>query len=249
MVMSSIRKQSPGGALLRRSFLATAALVPLGLLAARALPRASAADALTLYVFVHTQTNAQALEKALEAALPGVAVSAFSRVRDFEAQIRQRPDAVLSLPAALHAQGCTVHLQGMRGGATTESYVLLATAPVTPAGVRSVGAVDLLGRAQMPGFVGNLLGGNTPAVTLVTKLVDLLPLLQLNKVDAVILPQRSVAWLRARTRVDLKITDLPGAQVGLPAVSFLTPEGHRLRELIVKAAAGLLTEIGVETWR
>lgn len=233
----------------RRAFLSTASVVSACVVAARALPLASAADALTLHVFLHVHANAQELEKRFEQDLPGVSVSVFSRVKDFEARLRQGPDAVLSLPAMLQAQGCPVHLQGVRGGVATEVYVLLSASPMTPDKVRRIGAVDLLGRAQMPGFVGKLLGGATPAVTLVTKLVDLLPLLQFDKVDAVILPQRAVGWLKARTRVAMHVTDLPSAQVGLPAVSFLTAQGHRLREPIMKVSPGIRAEIGIETWR
>ncbi len=247
--MSSGRKQRREVTLGRRAFLSTASALSLGAIAALAMPPATAAGMATLCVFLHAQTNAQTLEKALESMLPGVTVSVLSRVKDFETRMRQQPDAVLSLPAVLHAQACPVHLQGFRGGSSTEAYVLLSVKPMAPARVRTIGAVDLLGRAHMPAFVGNLLGGNTPAVTLVTKIVDLLPLLQFDKVDAVILPLRSVAWLKARTRVAMSVTDLPGGHVGLPAVSFLSPQGHRLRELIVKATPGLRAEIGVETWR
>lgn len=213
------------------------------------MPPVNADSALTFYVFLHTQTNAQALERMFEEALPGVSVRVFSRAKDFESSVRQRPDAVLSLLPVLQAQGYTVHLQGQRSGSATEAYVLLSAAKVVPSQVRSIGAVDLLGRSRMPGFIGKLLGGNTPEVTPVTKIADLLPLLQFNKVDAVVLPERSVGWLRSRTRVELQVTQLPSGQVGLPAISFLSPAGQRLRELVPRFGTAVRTEIGVDAWR
>ena len=205
--------------------------------------------ALTLYVFLHTQTNAQVLEDMMEQGLPGVSVRVFSRAKDFESSVRQRPDAVLSLPPVLQAQNYPVHIQGQRGGSASEPYVLVSSTKISPAQVRTVGAVDLLGRSRMPAFIGKLLGGNSPNVTPVTKIADLLPLLQFDKVDAVILPERSVAWLKSRTRVELHVTSLPSGQVGLPAISFLSPAGNRLKELIPKLGPAVRAEIGVDTWR
>jgi hypothetical protein len=232
----------------RRSFLSAATLLSVALLVSSSAP-VKANPPLTLYVFLHTQASAQALEKMLEDALPGVSVRVFSRAKDFESSLRQHPDAVLSLLPVLHAQGYTVHLQGQRGGSATEPYVLLSAAKLSPANVKSIGAVDLLGRSRMPAFITKLLGGPTPDVTPVTKVADLLPLLQFNKVEAVILPERSVGWLRSRTRVPLQVTALPNGQVGLPAISSLSPGGQRLRELVSKLGGAVRGEIGVDAWR
>jgi hypothetical protein len=62
---------------------------------------------------------------------------------------------------------------------STERYALISVGqPVDPASVTSVGAVDILGRQGMKEFVATLLGVS-PRIECVTKVEDLLPLLQL----------------------------------------------------------------------
>ncbi|HEX6276182.1 MAG TPA: hypothetical protein VFZ53_24240 [Polyangiaceae bacterium] len=238
-----------GARLGRRAFVSTATLFSFAFLVGGGTRSVSADAAVTFYVFLHAQTGAQALQKMFEDALPGVSVRVFSRAKDFENSVRQRPDAVLALLPVLQAQSYTIHLQGQRGGSPTERYVLLSQKPVSASSVRTIGAVDLLGRSRMPAFVSKLLGGNSPELTPVTKVADLLPLLQFDKVDAVVLPERSVGWLKSRTRVPLQVSDLPSGQVGLPAMSFLSPAGQRLRELVPKWSPAIRAEIGVDSWR
>ena len=235
--------------LARRLLVAMAGLSGLQLLALHGPRTASAAGELVLCVFLHTQMNAHALENLLKDALPGVAVRVFSRAKDFEGGLHQNPDGVLSLLPVLQANGFKADVQGLRAGSASERYVLLSASSVTAAAVRSVGAVDFLGRSRMPAFVAKLLNGNAPRVTPVTKLVDLLPLLQFGTVDAVILPERNVPRLKSGTRLKLQVAELPNPQVGLPALSILTPAGRRLRDSLLKAGDAVRAEIGVETWR
>jgi hypothetical protein len=212
-------------------------------------PRTASASELVLCVFLHTQMNAHSLENLMKSALPGVVVRVFSRAKDFESGLRQNPDAVLSLLPVLQANGHKADVQGLRAGSPTERYVLLSASSVTANSVRAVGAVDLLGRSRMPAFVAKLLNGNAPRVTPVTKLVDLLPLLQFGSVDAVILPERNVPRLKSGTRLKLQVAELPNPLVGLPALAILTPGGRSLRDALLKAGDAVRTEIGVDTWR
>lgn len=232
----------------RRSMLIGSALAGAGV-ALNGLPRTVEAAQVSLYVFLHSLLEARALSRLFEAALPGVAVWVLTRSRDFS-QVRTRnPDAIIALLPVLIANGFTPVLQGHKGGQAAEPYVLLSTRPVTPSSVKSVGAVDVLGRREMAQFVSSLLGGNEPRVAPVTKLADLLALLQLGEVEAVLLPARHANALSSRTRLNLTVTRLEGKGVGLPAFYPNSAAGQRLKGDFANLPAGLLHEIGVDSWR
>lgn len=232
----------------RRSVLVGSALAGAGL-ALGGFPRPAHADELSLYVFLHSLLEARALGRLFEAALPGVTVWVLTRARDFS-QVRTRnPDAVLALAPVLTANEFKPLLHGYKDGQASESYVLLSTRPITPSSVKSVGTVDLLGRREMAAFVATLLGGNDLQVAPVTKLADLLALLQLGQADAVLLPARHVNELLSRTRLSLTVTRLAGKGVGLPAFCANSAAGERMKSAVVNLPSSLLQEIGVDSWR
>jgi hypothetical protein len=232
----------------RRSMLAASVLAGAGA-ALSAFTKAADAAQLSLYMFLHTQLEGRALGQHFETALPGVSVWVLSRSADF-VRIRERnPDAVVALSPVLTAHGFTPILQGQRAGQASEPYVVLSVGPVQPNRVESVGAVDILGRRKMPDFVASLLGGNEPAVTPVVKLVDLLALLQLGKVEAVVLPAREAGPLMSRTRLRLTETRLDGAAVGLPAFCAVTGAGTQIGRMLASVPSKILREIGVDSWR
>src|SRR5689334_11292488 len=144
-------------AMKRRSMLVGSALAGAGVILGGS-PRAIAAPEPSLYVFLHSLLEARALTRLFEAALPGVTVWLLTRSRDFRMVRSRNPDAVVALAPVLIADGFTPVLQGYKGGQATEPYVLLSTRPVTPNSVKSVGAVDVLGRREMTKFVSSLLG-------------------------------------------------------------------------------------------
>ena len=108
---------------------------------------------------------------------------------------------MLTLPVVLAAQGLSPTLHGLAHGSTEERYALVgAGAPPEAAKVASVGALDLLGRDGTNHFVHRLVGQQA-RVERVTKIEDLLPLLQMQRVDAVLLPARLVGEACARPAV------------------------------------------------
>lgn len=211
--------------------------------------RKAAAAQPSLYVFLHTLLEPRALGKQFEGALPGVAVWVLTRSRDFSQVRSHHPDAVLALAPVLRANGFQAQLQGKKAGRATEPYVLLANGRVNPGALSSVGAVDILGRREMPKFVASLLGGNEPQVTPVTKLADLLALLQLGRVEAVVLPARDAEPLMKRTRLTLAVTSLSQSEVGLPAFAPVTPAGNGIASRLNALPSLLQEEIGVDSWR
>jgi hypothetical protein len=206
----------------------------------------------TLYVYVHTDTKSATLEKTLQDRMPSLTVTVFGRFRDFEeAMTSRRPDAVVALQPLLASQNVPVALQGLRGEHDSEPYVLLSPEQVDGSlSGKVIGVVDLLGRDGTQQFVTKLL--KTPDLKLkrVTKMEDLLPLLQFSAADAVLVPASAVKSVTERSRLSLKVREIPDARVGLPAVGVLNT---KVRDLMVKQVQALDGEtnrtLGVEKWK
>jgi hypothetical protein len=201
-----------------------------------------------LLVFLHVPLKQRAFQSQLQAALPGIAVSAVGRPADFERGLAEGPDAVLTLPLVLAAHHLTTSLQGLHKGAPEEAYVLAGvdTAP-DPARVATVGVIDVLGRDGMNELVMTLLGAH-PKVERVTKLEDLLPLLQLQRVEAIVLPARLLGEVAAPSRLSLVPRPL-GPKVGLAAVASLGGGGVRILQAVRHLPANCADELGVSEWR
>jgi hypothetical protein len=223
------------------------------LIAASLVAPASGADSRpTLYVYVHTDSKSATLEKTLQDRMPSLTVTVFGRFRDFEeAMSTRRPDAVVALQPLLASQNVPVALQGLRGEHDWELYVLLSPeANDGPLSGKVIGVVDLLGRDGTQQFVTKLL--KTPDLKLkrVTKMEDLLPLLQFSAADAVLVPAAAVKSVTERSRLPLKVRELPDARVGLPAVGVLNA---KVKDLMVKQVQGLDGDtnrtLGVEKWK
>jgi hypothetical protein len=200
-----------------------------------------------LLVYLHVAVKQRAFQSLLGAGLPGVDTTAVGRVADFERALQDAPDAVLTLPVVLAAQGLSPALRGQAHGSTEERYALVGTgATPEPAKVSSVGALDLLGREGTNRFVRRLVGQQA-RVERVTKIEDLLPLLQMQRVDAVLLPARLVTDLRTASRLALAERELD-VTVGLPAVASTGPAGPSVLGAISKMPRDVSKLLGVEEW-
>ena len=201
-----------------------------------------------LLVFLHVAAKQRAFQTELQAALPGIAVTAVGRTGDFDRALGEGPDAVLTLPVVLAAHGLSPVLRGVRQGASDEKYALVgAEATPDPGKVAAVGALDLLGRDGMVAFVQSLIGAH-PKVERVTKVEDLLPLLQMQRVDAILLPSRLLPEVKMVSRLNLSGRDLPAA-VGLPTVAKVGAAGAQVLPAIKHLPSGLTRAFGVEEWR
>ncbi|HEV8551664.1 MAG TPA: hypothetical protein VGQ57_21595 [Polyangiaceae bacterium] len=230
----------------RTRFAAVQALAVLaagGLLARKAEARTG-----KLLVFLHVALKQRAFESELQAALPNLEVRAVGRLGDFERGLEEGQDAVLSLPALLTSHGLVGKLQGMRGGSPEEKYSLVgAGAQPDPARVAAVGALDLLGRDGTNAFVYTLLGSK-PKVERVTKFEDLLPLIQMQKVDAILLPTRLLPDVQAASRLSLTQRELTNL-VKLPAVASVGAGGAEVLAAIAHLPAKVSRTLGVDEWR
>jgi len=201
-----------------------------------------------LLVFLHVAAKQRAFQTELQAALPGVAVTAVGRTGDFDRALSEGQDAVLTLPVVLAAHGLAPVLRGVRQGSADERYSLVGTeAAPDPGTVTAVGALDLLGRDGMTAFVYTLVGRH-PKVERVTKVEDLLPLLQMQRVEAILLPSRLLSEVKMASRLNLASRELT-APVGLPTVARLGESGVQVMSAIKRLPNGITRAFGVEEWR
>jgi hypothetical protein len=212
------------------------------------LARPATASGAKLLVFLHVAVKQRALQSELQRALPGIEVVAVGRIGDFERTLRDAVDAVVALPPVLTAYNLNPTLRGQRAGSTEERYSLVGVgAPPDPTTVASVGALDLLGRDGTTGFVKKLLGGS-PKVERVSKVEDLLPLLQMQRADSVLLPSRLFAEILSASKLSLSPKELDKT-VGLPAAAKTTPAGDQVLAALGRVPASVAKILGVDSWR
>ncbi len=240
-----------------RALLALTLAPAMTLLALAQGPRAARAQepAPVVYVYLHTDSKFAELERVLKGKLPGLTVTVFGRFRDFEEAMTARPpDAVLGVGALLANLGVRPALQGLRANQDWETYALLSVGDAFERSVagKAIGVVDLLGRQATQDFVATLLGVDPADIKVkrVTKREDLLPLLQLALADGVVAPAASVRDFTERSRLPLRIRDLPVVHVRLPAVGVRNPD---VRERVVSQIRALDAAtnqmLGVDAWR
>ena len=178
-----------------------------------------------LYVFLPSPIRPHALQTRLAKAMPDIQVTVFGRFREFERQIETAPpEVILTLPPVVNQFDLfEIDLLGVRSGSEDEPYVLLtvdqAYKPASDV-QEPIGAVDLLGRRNMEHFLALKLGFDKVRVRTVTKLEDLLSLLQFQDVNAIFVPQSIVSFYQERSRLNLIVNDIFNAKVGLPVLAF-----------------------------
>lgn len=201
-----------------------------------------------LLVFLHVALKQRAFENELKTALPNLDVKAVERLADFGRALDEGQDAVLSSPLLLASHRLDAKLQGYYAGSPDERYSLVGVgAAPEPERVAAIGALDLLGRDATSTFVYGLLGAE-PRVERVTKLEDLLPLLQMQKVDGILLPTRLVAEVQASTRLALEPRQL-AMPVRLPALASVGPGGAEAAAAVAGLPPNVSRSLGVDEWR
>ncbi|HMA95923.1 MAG TPA: hypothetical protein VKP30_24715 [Polyangiaceae bacterium] len=217
------------------------------LIAATLASREAQAGSARLLVFLHVAVKQRALQGQFQNALPGVDVTAVGRIGDFERSLKEGADTVMALPIVLSAYKLTPTLRGMRGGSSEEKYSLVAVGSAPdPATVTSVGALDVLGRGGTTSFV-HMMVGSSPRVERVPKVEDLLPLLQMQRVAAVMIPSRLFSEISSASKLPLAQSSLSKVS-GLPAVASITGTGAQVVAAIKKMPLALSKTLGVDAW-
>ncbi|MGK3990883.1 hypothetical protein WME99_47995 [Sorangium sp. So ce136] len=215
-------------------------------------PPTTAGPQATLYVYAVTPLRARALEQKIEESMPGVDVTVFGKLSDFKTALEASPpNAALSPTPVLASLNRAPDLQGVRAGSDVEQYLLVSTRSLTKDMLASLryGMVDLVERRALPKFVAGLLGVSaTPDVQRVTKVEDLLQLLQFQTADAVLLPERFRSDFESKSKMSFTILSLPTARVGHVAVTFLS-DRQPLENAIRKLPKAVLADLGVDEWK
>lgn len=203
-------------------------------------------------MFLQTSIRPNALQKALEKNIPNTEVVVYGRYRDFEKGLdRRRPDAVIAIRPVLEAKNLTVSLKGVLGKVDEISYVIITNGAGIVLGTlseKTVGVVDILGRKRMGEYVSKIINtAKKPKLKLVTRNEDLLPLLQLNLADAILLPKHEGEKLRAKSNLNLNMTVLR-LKMGLPSVSCITGNGREICNRIEAMSRNLNKQMGVDQW-
>lgn len=202
-----------------------------------------------LYVFAINDRRAHAVEKDLSDDMNGIAVTVFGRIADFVDGVTQgRPDAILAPELVLRELGVPPILHGTLAGDTSEQYALLSDQGHSMKKAQSIGAVDLLGRREMPALIQKLLSSSAPPkVVRVAKVEDLLPALTFKTADAVVLPSRLVGSLKSRTSMPLSVVYPDKARLGC-----LCAGGNNVSSVapaLRKLSRTTLSYLGVDGWR
>lgn len=209
--------------------------------------RNAAARSARLLVFVQTSIKQRALQQLLQDALPGLSVTTVGRVADFGRALEEGQDAILTPPIVMRARGITPQVLGKRGGSSDEPYSLVGAngVPIV-ANLRVVGAIEMLDRASTNVLVQNMVGRQVK-VERVTKVEDLLPLLQLSRADAVLLPSRLFSDIKATSSLNLEQRELP-SRLGLPALASVGPHGAEGVAQASKLTGKAAQLLGVDSW-
>lgn len=200
-----------------------------------------------MLVFVPGDVPSSSLQRLLSGAMPAIDVVVVERFRDFERGLSATPDAVLTLPVVLEAVGLSGTLSGKTSAGSDDSCALVAVGrEVIPSEVESVGAVAILGRQGMKELVSRLVGGS-PRVERVSSFGSLLTLLQLERVEAVLLPERLVDSLRAPSKLDLRVSRIKEG-VGLPVLAVSRNAGVAVVQSIKALGPVVSRWMGAQTW-
>jgi hypothetical protein len=205
-----------------------------------------------VYVFAVTTARPRSLATDMETAMPGVTVTVFGRIGDFQRSIGAEPaDALIAPSPVLAGLGKKADLVGSLKGAATEPYLVLSSKQITVGdlGGKTIGILDMLGRSELPKFVQKTLGlSATPNVSRVTKIEDLLPLLQFDTADAILLPERFLGEFKAKSKIQFNVLRVPSAQVGCASVAFTGNRGA-VEGAIRNLPGNVKSQLGIDGWK
>jgi hypothetical protein len=181
----------------------------------------SSVETETLYVFYPTPMTTAALQAKLSEACPGMEITVFSRLRDFEDSVRSdKPDAILTKPIIIEKiGGYVVKLKGSRKENTEEPYFLVSdkTISINQLANKSVGILDMIGKKEMDAFVGKYLNP-IPELKRVSKIDDLLLLLTFNMAEGILIPEIYIKYYREKSKLNFVVSPVPNMKSGIVAV-------------------------------
>ncbi len=220
-----------------------------------------------LYVFLPSEIRPHAMRSALDNACPNLEIIVFPRYREFRDKIsKSPPDAILALKPvtdktlalineqlSIKEMGFHEALTGTLNGKSEEPYVFLSEKAVKLNALEEIiiGAVDLLSRPEMPRFIGSLFDKPKLRVRSVTKLEDLLSLLQFQYATAILVPASKVSYYTSKSKMALGVTELPNVKLGLPVLLVHKMDTKREKILLdsfLNLENNVNLKLGVHEW-
>ncbi|MEQ8273100.1 MAG: PEGA domain-containing protein [Deltaproteobacteria bacterium] len=195
--------------------------------------------------------SSSTLEQSMRSEMGGVDVRVVTRTGDLRRALSSPTDAVMASPYVLRSNGLAPSMSAKANGSGRYFAVSLEQTPVkAQIANQTIGVVDELGRNAMPAFVQKLLGSSRqPRLRRVTKVEDLLPLLQFSIAKTVLVKERDFSVLEKRTQRKLHTLPLSASATPL-AVAFA--DGGR-RAVVERAVRGMGNQskqsLGVDSWR
>lgn len=204
-----------------------------------------------LYIFIPTEHSAVEIEKKFAEKIPTITVRSFGNVTDFKKSVEEsKPDAVITKPQLVaQLTGYTTQLKAVTKGSTEESFVLLSVdKPIIIADIagKNIGILDFLGKKEIDGLVETLFKGR-PVLIKVKKVADLLPLLTMNMVEAIVVSESHIAYLKQRSNLNFIITPCDCSS-GRAVLATLKPDPE-IEAVIKSMPADLAKLLYIESWK
>lgn len=192
--------------------------------------------------------NADRVHSGLAQGLSGIEVQLVGTESRLRRELASGADAVVASSFVLRGMGLAPSLVAEGGG----DYALASfKAGITPSQAASgtVAVLDELGRKGTPPYLARILGVSTPpSLRRVTKVEDLLTLLQLGQADAIVVRPQHLKTLRGRTQRTLHSIRLRAPSVAL-AVAFVDGGRRTTIEPRIKNLPGeARAELGITRW-
>jgi hypothetical protein len=227
-----------------------------------------------VHVFVPSNVRPHAMQELLDRACgEKLDVQVYGRISEFRHQVRSEqdpPDAVITLgPVMKELPGMektfTLKLEGHRNvngkQEKTEKMVLLSVKdPIDLKKIDnpSFGVVNLLGRRLIQQYVaqnlkeeGAVFEEKNLRIRSVSKLEDLLSLLQFQNVVAILVPESKIEYYQSRSRLKLVRTDLEQFQISLPVLAVRDPNSataELIKNQIQQMDDDGKSVLGVDEW-
>ena len=215
--------------------------------------RRSAASRPKMYVYV--PAGGDGLRRGFRRHLVNVDIEVFSSEAGLKTRAAQvPPDVVVGSPSLLQSLGWAAQLSTEGGGsATAMAYLVSKSEPLVRAkwAQSTVGIVSAKPRADAARSVQRQLGlPRPPKIRKVSKTDDLLPLLQFDMVDAVLVDAQRLPRLKNRTKLSLATQEVSGAKpIGRLAAGFSNAASRdEIEQKLLGLKESARAEMGTGKW-
>lgn len=225
-----------------------------------------------VHVFTPSNVRPHAMQELLDRSCgEKLDIQVFGRISEFREQVRNEadpPDAVITLSPVMGLPGLSEFDSVLFGAKKPdnlpdrfERMVLLSVKePIDLKDIKdpTFGVVNLLGRRLIQQFVadnlkaqGAVFDEKALRIRSVSKLEDLLSLLQFQNVVAILVPESKIEYYQSRSRVKLVKTEFESFQISLPILSVRDPDSESAKiivQQIMQMSEDGKSVLGVDEW-